>query len=171
MLNDVLNCDRSMIAKWRAQFGGGAKIGPVINRILLHPSNNAIITAGTRGPVRVWDIQNDSYNHLSSINPFQNVALAAEFFDETVILGGLKDGGVENACGLPAPIIFWDLSRVFDNTVNNSSWGNVDEYDGHHISLGAPRDIKKVGSSLFFTFLRVQGPMVVQMWKRGDKHT
>jgi WD40 repeat protein len=154
--------NRTLLASWRAQFGGGAKFGPVLNRILLHPSGNAIVTAGTRGPIRLWDITIDSYSHLRSINPFENVVMAAAFHDDFLVLGGSMDS-VENACGLPAPIIYWDLSHL---RVNGASGHAEENYKELAKPPGSPRDVKVVGSNLFVTFLRDANVIVVQEWKR-----
>jgi WD40 repeat protein len=96
---------------WQAHFGGNRKVGPIVNKILLHPSGNAFVTTGTDGRIRLWDLS--TYECLREIKPFEHSTLpkTIAWTGNTLLCAG-KDGSPANVCGDFCRVIEWDLIKI-----------------------------------------------------------
>ena len=86
-------------------------MGPIVNKILLHPSGNAFVTTGTNGRIRLWDL--NTYECLREIKPFEHSTLpnTIAWIGNMLLCAG-KDGSPENSCGDFCRAIEWDLTKV-----------------------------------------------------------
>jgi WD40 repeat protein len=96
---------------WQAHFGGNPNVGPIANRVLLHPSGDAFVTTGTDGRIRLWDLH--TYECLREIKPFEHSTLpnTIAWSGNTLLCAG-KDGSPANVCGDFSRVIAWDLAQL-----------------------------------------------------------
>jgi WD40 repeat protein len=100
-----------VVKSWQAHFGGNRAVGPIVNKVLLHPSGNAFITTGTDGRIRLWDLS--TYECIREIKPFEHSTLPGTiaWAGSTLLCAG-KDGSPANVCGDFCRVIEWDLTKV-----------------------------------------------------------
>jgi WD40 repeat protein len=86
-------------------------VGPIVNKILLHPSGEAFVTTGTDGRIRLWDLS--TYECLREIKPFEHSTLPSTiaWTGNTLLCAG-KDGSPANTCGDFCRAIEWDLTEI-----------------------------------------------------------
>ncbi|KAF2667471.1 WD40 repeat-like protein [Microthyrium microscopicum] len=96
---------------WQAHFGGHRLVGPVLNKILLHPSKEAFITTGTDGNVCLWNLK--TYELFRRIKAFEHSVLRETviWLNNKLICAG-KDGAPENSCGDFIRVVVWDLEKL-----------------------------------------------------------
>lgn len=58
----------------------------------------------------LWDIQ--TFSLLRSIKPLEHSVTAIAFHQSKIVCGGKDGGGSDNACGLFAKTVLWDLSQL-----------------------------------------------------------
>ena len=94
---------------WQAHFDGHPAVGPVLNKILLHPSDESFVTTGTDGRIRQWDL--NTYECVREVKPFEHSTLpdTITWYGNTLLCAG-KDGQPKNTCGDFVRVIAWDLT-------------------------------------------------------------
>jgi WD40 repeat protein len=100
-----------VVKSWQAHFIGNRVVGPIVYKILLHPSSDAFVTTGTDGHIRLWDLS--TYEIIREIKPSEHSTLPGTiaWIGNTLLCAG-KDGSPANTCGNFCRVMEWDLTKV-----------------------------------------------------------
>jgi WD domain, G-beta repeat len=146
---------------WQAHFDGHPIVGPVLNKILLHPSGETFVTTGTDGRIRLWDL--GTYECVREIKPFEHSTLphTISWYGNTLLCAG-KDGSPKNTCGDFVRAIAWDLTRLLleDGVMENCS------------ELVPPRNFIHslwLADSRVVISARRKGMGVIEVWSEEDE--
>lgn len=136
-------------------------MGPVLNKILLHPSGEAFITSGTDGRIRLWDLS--TYECIREIKPFEHSTLPGTFawYGNALLCAG-KDGSPENVCGDFVRTITWDLTRL------RLEDGVTENYTELVPACNIVRSLWVFGSHVVISAGR-KGIAVIDVWSEQDE--
>ena len=148
---------------WQAHFDGHPMVGPVLNKIPLHPSDESFVTTGTDGRIRQWDLS--TYQCVREVKPFEYSTLpdTITWYGNALLCAG-KDGNPGNFCGDFVRVIAWDLTPFCSEDTATQNCSELVPLCTYVHALWV------VGSRLVISARR-RGMGIIEVWSKSDDAT